>query len=399
MTGSLRKWHCGEVHRQPSPESIAPMSNAPVSDFHNSAGGLMIRVPAGSTLIGSPESEDGHRVWERQREVIFDNDFFLGQTPVTQDQFEAVVGANPTDHARIGDAPVDSVNWDQANEYCRILTGLDREAGLLPDEWEYRLPTEAEWEYACRAGSVFPWHGQPGSVAWHHGNADGKPHSVGQKTPNAWGFHDMHGNVWEWCQDWFHVANPSRSVRGGSYFNSPRFCRCSQRWGWMPGNRGRYCGFRLLAAVSGRFDLSPPIDDFPRVERPPSIYDAIEADDLDLALQLFRDNPAALSPVDFIPPPLHCCIYADKPEMLEWLVDHGADMEFREQDYGSTPLNTAVVMRHKQIIRTLVARGADTSDVADLAKRGLAGDFEDDPRLNREGYLEIVELLHELGVM
>ena len=82
----------------------------------------MIRVPAGSFTMGSPESEDGRRAWEQQREVTFASDFYLGKTPVTQDQYEAVTGTNPTDHAKIGDAPVDSVTWDQAKEYCLKLT-------------------------------------------------------------------------------------------------------------------------------------------------------------------------------------------------------------------------------------------------------------------------------------
>jgi hypothetical protein len=373
------------------------MSKAPTSEFKSSVGVVMIRAPAGSFTMGSPESEDGHRAWEQQREVTFVNDFYLGKTPVTQDQFEAVTGSNPTGHEKIGDAPVDSVDWEQANEYCQKLTKLDREAGVLPDDWEYRLPTEAEWEYACRAGSSEPRHGQPQDVAWYHDNADEKPHAVGQKTPNPWGFHDMLGNVWEWCQDWF-VANSCRSVRGGSYFNSARFCRSAQRWGWIPNNPGRYCGFRLLAAATGSFDVSPPIDDFPTQARPPSIFDAIDANDFDLALRVITADPAAVESVDGIPPPLHDCIYGDRPEWLEWLLDHGADIERREQDYGSTPLNCAVVHRHKRIIRTLVKRGADATHAMDRAQRGLAGDFEDDPRLDREGYREIVELLRELDI-
>jgi hypothetical protein len=347
--------------------------------------------------MGSPESEDGHQVWEQQREVTFATDFYLGKTPVTQDQYEAVTGTNPTDHELIGDAPVDSVNWEPANEYCQKLTKLDRKAGVLPDDWEYRLPTEAEWEYACRAGSAEPRHGEPQDVAWHHDNADEKPHAVGQKTPNPWGFHDMLGNVWEWCQDWF-WANSCRSVRGGSYFNSARFCRSAQRWGWIPNNPGRYCGFRLLAAATGSFDLSPPIDDFRAQDRPPSIFDAIDANDFDLALRVITADPAAIESVDGIPPPLHDCIYHDNPEWLEWLLDHGADIERREQDYGATPLLTAVVHRHKRIIRTLVERGADATRAMDCAQRGLAGDFEGDPRLDRKGYREIVELLRELGI-
>jgi hypothetical protein len=372
------------------------MSKSPPSEFRSSVGVLMIRVPAGSFIMGSPESEDGHRVWERQREVTFGYDFSLGKSPVTQDQYAAVTGTNPTDHEPIGNAPVDSVTWNQANEYCRKLTQLDGEAGVLPDNWEYRLPTEAEWEYACRAGSAEPRHGPPQDVAWHHDNADEKPHAVGQKTPNPWGFQDMLGNVWEWCQDWFRVG--CRSVRGGSYFNSARFCRCAQRWGCHSNGRGRYCGFRLLAAAAGSFDLSPPIEDFPAQERPPSLFDAIDANDFDLARQVIAADPAAVESVDGIPPPLHDCIYADRPDWFEWLLNHGADLERREQDHGSTPLLTAVVHRHSRIIRTLVQRGADATRAMRCAQRGLAGAFEADPRLDREGYRDIVELLQTLGV-
>jgi hypothetical protein len=373
------------------------MSQSPTSESKSSVGVVMISVPAGSFAMGSPESEDGHRVWEGRREVTVASNFYLGKSPVTQDQYEAVTGRNPTDHEQIGDAPVDSVDWNSANEYCQKLTKLDREAGVLPENWEYRLPTEAEWEYACRAGRSEPRHGQPQDVAWYHDNADEKPHAVGQKTPNPWGFHDMLGNVWEWCQDWF-VANSCRSVRGGSYFNSARFCRSAQRWGWIPNNPGRYCGFRLLAAATRSFDLSPPLDDFPTQERSPSIFDAIDSNDFDLALRVITADAAAIESVDDIPPPLHDCIYVNRPEWLEWLLDHGADIERREQDYGSTPLICAVVHRHQSIIRTLVKRGADATRAMDCARRGLAGDFEDDPRLDREGYREIVELLQTLGI-
>jgi hypothetical protein len=370
------------------------MSKSLTSEFKSSAGAGMIRVPAGPFTMGSPESEDGHRAWEQQREVTFVNDFYLGKTPVTRDQFEAVTGTNPTDHEKIGDAPVDSVTWDQANEYGQRLTKLDREAGVLPDDWEYRLPTEAEWEYACRAGSPGPRHGQPQDVAWYHDNAGQKPHSVGQKTPNPWGLHDMLGNVWEWCQDWFWGYNKSyRCIRGGSYFSSARFCRAAQRWGLHPNGASRYCGFRLLAAATGSFDLSPPIDDFPKQYR---IYDAIRANDFDWALRIVTADPDEVECPEGIPPPLQYCIDDGEPEWLEWLLDHGADIERRDQDYGSTPLTMAVIHRQKRSIPILVARGANTEGQLNRARNGLAGAYEE--FFDREGYREIVELLQRLGV-
>jgi hypothetical protein len=210
----------------------------------------------------------------------------------------------------------------------------------------------------------------------------------------------MLGNVWEWCQDWFWGYNKSygqsyRSIRGGSYFSSARFCRSSQRWGLHSDSRSRYIGFRLLAARAGSFDLSPPIDDFPKQY---GIYDAIRANDFDLALRIVTADPDEVECPEGIPPPLEYCGDEDKPEWVEWLLDHGADIERLNQDYGSTPLTCAVIRRQKSIIRTLVKRGADATDAMDCAQRGLAGDFEDDPRLDREGYREILELLRELGI-
>lgn len=145
--------------------------------------------------------------------------------------------------------------------------------------------------------------------------------------------------------------------------------------------------------------LSPPVDDFsPPNERPPSIYDAFEANDFDLALKIITAAPWQLEQVDSIPPTLHGRVYEDDPKWIEWLLDHGANIELREQDYGATPLHGAVVHRNKTIIRMLVDRGADTSGVMELAQRGLAGGFEYDERLDREGYREIVKLLCDLCI-
>lgn len=197
------------------------------------------------------------------------------------------------------------------------------------------------------------------------------------------------------CLDWFWVKHQQRACRGGSYFNTRKSCRAAARSNYMG---GRYCGFRLVAAPVGPCDFCPSIEQYPAPRAKPSIFDAFDAKDYALAEQILADDPDQLEGIDLIPPSLHVCVYEDRPEMLEWLLDHGAEMERRDQDYGATPLTGAIVHRHKRIIRTLVARGADTSRAMYVAQRGLAGDFEDDPRLDREGYREIIKLLQELGV-
>ena len=244
------------------------MSKSPTSEFKSAAGGVMIRVPAGSFIMGSPESEDGHRVWEQQREVTFVNDFYLGQTPVTQEQYEVVTGTNPTDHEVIRNAPVDSVNWGQANEYCQKLTSLDREAGVLPDGWEYRLPTEAEWEYAARGGLKSENHKYSGSnditkVAWFNHNSDKTTHVVASKQSNELGLYDMTGNVWEWCLDWYDKnyyknspeLNPENTVknerqrkvvRGGAWSDFDSFSFINFRNSCKPLDTLNLVGFRVV---------------------------------------------------------------------------------------------------------------------------------------------------------
>jgi hypothetical protein len=375
------------------------MSQLPTSEIQSSVGATLIRVPAGTFLMGSPQSEEGRRSWEQQREVTLASDFYLGKTPITQEQYAAVTCTNPTDHEKLGDAPVDSVTWDQAQEYCLKLTQLDRQAGVLPYDWEYRLPTDPEWEHACRAGSAGLRHGDLQELAWYQENAEGKPHAVGQKTSNAWGFHDMLGNVWEWCQDCFFVSCcpvGCRSVRGGSCRSSARFCRSAQRWGFGPGSRSRYVGFRLLAAPTGSFfELTPPVG-FPSQEQAP-LYDAIDANDFDWASRIIAADPDEIDPVYVVPPPLHCCTYDDNTQWAEWLLDHGADIEAREQDYGSPPLTAAVIHQQKRIIPLLIHRGASTQGQLQRARNGLAGAYDD--FFDREGYREIVTLLQSLGVV
>jgi hypothetical protein len=376
-----------------------------ISELTTSNGARLIRVIPGSFIMGSPSGEVGHAYWEVEREVTLPNEFYLGATPVTQRQYERIIPCppyavaswaekRPADDAT-RDAPVDSVGWRGATEFCAKLTQIDRDAGILTKDWEYRLPTETEWEYACRAGTSGPTYGPLDSIAWHLDNSDDRPHPVGQKAPNPWGFHDMLGNLWELCQDWYSEKRQLRAGRGGSYFNTKKSCRAAARsfyaWG------GRYSGFRLAAARVGPFELCPPIEEYPAPPKTgPSMWDALEAKDYARAEQIIKSDPDQLEGVDWVPPTLQACIYGDLPDIFEWVLDHGANIERREQDFGGTPLETAVVHRHKRIIRTLVARGANTSTAMQLAQHGLAGGFEDVPP--PEAYREIIELLQELGV-
>ena len=272
---------------------------------------------------------------------------------------------------------------------------MDRDAGILAPDWEYRLPTEIEWEYACRAGASDAAYGPLDEIAWHFGNSGQKPNPVAQKMPNAWGFYDMIGNVWEMCQDIFWKKHQFTACRGGGYFNTELCCRAACRSFY---GGGRYCGFRLAAAPIGEYELCPPLEDFTREPREPTIFDAFEKGDLKLAEQILAKHPEQLDSVDSIPPSLHGCVYNDDAETLTWLLDHGADIELLEQDYGASAIITATVMRRPEILRILVERGADPSGCMDAAQRGSQGAFEDDPSLDRDGYNPIIALLTELGI-
>jgi formylglycine-generating enzyme required for sulfatase activity len=154
---------------------------------------------------------------------------------------------------------VEGVSYYDAFEFCVRL--------YLQEAKHYRLPTEAEWEYACRAGSTSKWgfgdlESELGNYAWYNSNSDQTTHPVGRKKPNAWGFHDMHGNVWEWCSDWYDsdyyykassVDDPTgpasgalRVIRGGGWISLPRFCRVADRGGLSPSDRADYVGFRVV---------------------------------------------------------------------------------------------------------------------------------------------------------
>jgi formylglycine-generating enzyme required for sulfatase activity len=216
-------------------------------------------IPPGVFLRG----QDG----DERLQVALSRGFWMGKYPVTQRQYEALTGSNPSHFKKSGlDAPVESVNWNEAAAFCADLSRRPRETGGPPCV-VCRLPTEAEWEYACRAGSQKKYcfgddESELEAYAWYGGNSGEKTHPVGEKKPNARGLYDMHGNVWEWCQDWYGpypkapVTDPtgpteptideSRVLRGGSFNGDPDYLRCSCRRGNDPDGRSRRIGFRVV---------------------------------------------------------------------------------------------------------------------------------------------------------
>ena len=221
----------------------------------------MICVAPGSFTMGSPSSEEGRYDDETQHRVTLTKGFWLGRYEVTQKQWQSVMGPNPSSFQ--GDSnPVDNVSWNDCQEFVRKVN----DAARRQFGGGARLPTEAEWEYACRAGTsgAYAGTGRLDDMGWYWDNSGGKTHPVGQKRPNAWGFYDMHGNVYEWCSDRFgnyegDTTNPigaasgdDRVLRGGSWGRHARYCRSAYRHRYDPGYRYFHYGFRLCCSAGPR---------------------------------------------------------------------------------------------------------------------------------------------------
>ncbi len=214
----------------------------------------------GSFIMGSDTSERlRHQAEGPQTHVTITKGFWLGQTEVTQAQYEAVTGTNPSTFTKAGpEAPVEGISWIDAMAFCEALTERERAAGRLPKGYVYTLPTEAQWEYAYRAGTTGEFPADPEAMGWFASNSGGSSHPVGQKEPNPWGFHDMAGNVLEWCYDWYGdyhggaVMDPTgpfrghyRMARGGSWRTDQKLARSAGRAGGSQGRRDYTIGFRL----------------------------------------------------------------------------------------------------------------------------------------------------------
>ncbi len=268
----------------PLPSAVCAQGGAQA--VTNSLGMKLVLVPAGKFQMGSPLAEEDRDAEELLHEVMISRPFYLGAHEVTQAQFQEVMGKNPSFfHAKNGggpDHPVDQVPWGDAVAFCQKLSARpeEKKAGRV-----YRLPTEAEWEYACRAGTATPFHFGKGlsstqanfNGVYPYGGAARGPYlqrtaKVGSYAANAWGLYDMHGNVWEWCQDWYDPAYYKRSpredpqgpdkgvlptgfrnqffrvVRSGCWLEEGRGCRSAYRFRLMPDERYRWVGFRVACS-------------------------------------------------------------------------------------------------------------------------------------------------------
>lgn len=234
--------------------------------FTNGVGQKLIWVAPGSFRMGDLSgSGSGDELPVRTVEL---SGYHLGATEVTQEQWQAVMGSEVPDpsHFKGAELPVEQVDWLAATEFCRRLTQSERAAGLLPEGYSYVLPTEAQWENACRAGTEEDYAGNLEELAWHGENAEGSSHPVAQAKPNAWGFFDMHGNVWEWCRDGVRSSyeglgtrdpigqgkSAARVLRGGSWDSQASLCRSSNRLWSQRSSRDNDLGFRIaVGPVAG----------------------------------------------------------------------------------------------------------------------------------------------------
>jgi formylglycine-generating enzyme required for sulfatase activity len=249
-------------------KSVTPVTPRIVSGkpFINSIGMQFVYIPSGLFVMGSPPDEIGRDELEIQHQVILSKGFFLQTTEVTQAQWRKVMGINPSEQQG-DDLPVHNVSWLDCKKFIRRLNQLE---GVI----QYRLPSEAQWEYACRAGSQKAFTTGPltepdstldpllDKVGWYQANAGGGPHPAASKAPNAWGLYDLHGNVWEWTEDWWEswygkfsgspVEDPAgpgkgrfKIIRGGGWFAGATYQRCASRMRAEPGSKSPGIGFRV----------------------------------------------------------------------------------------------------------------------------------------------------------
>ncbi|KAF0250577.1 MAG: hypothetical protein FD167_4 [bacterium] len=210
--------------------------------------GTYVKIPVGEYMMGSNVR------WASEQpvhNVKITKEFEIGATLITQAQWQAITGVNPSDF-KGENRPVERVSWEDIQEFVEKVNKQSK-------HYQYRLPTEEEWEYAARAGTTEEYAGNLEEMAWYKANGDDQTHEVAQKKPNAWGLYDMHGNVWEWCEDWYEDYStkmdpnlkgtsvvPCKAVRGGSWYFGEDYSRSAFRFYLTPDARCKHLGFRLV---------------------------------------------------------------------------------------------------------------------------------------------------------
>jgi formylglycine-generating enzyme required for sulfatase activity len=249
---------CGNSDPSPDEQAISRDQTQNGDPIVNSIGMRLVSIQAGTFTMGADDNNAYDD--DNAHQVTLTQAFHLGQHEVTQERYQKVMGKTPS-HFKGLQKTVESVNWDEAVEFFRKLSALpaERSAGSV-----YRLPTEAEWEYACRAGTKTTYSfgdsdSELGEYAWYNENSGRTTQPVGQKKPNPWGLYDMHGNVWEWCQDWVGdyssgsttdprgaTSGSSQVYRGGCWLHFFHYCRSALRGRSAPDFRYDSLGFRVL---------------------------------------------------------------------------------------------------------------------------------------------------------
>jgi formylglycine-generating enzyme required for sulfatase activity len=249
---------CGTGLSQTTESTAQTLSEGPLQGME------FVIIPKGDFLMGSLSTEPGFAENEGPQHTVNIQSFELMTTEVTQGMWEKVMGSNPSNFTGEPGRPVEQISWNDCQGFIAAMNDLD-------SSYTYRLPSEAEWEYACRAGTTtrYYWGNDPDSTvidqyAWYDENSGDTTHPVAQKLPNAWGLYDMSGNVWEWCEDCYHESysgapadghswvspsGSSRVSRGGSWYYYADYCRSAYRSGDAPGYRDVIQGFRLARSA------------------------------------------------------------------------------------------------------------------------------------------------------
>ncbi|MEI6786266.1 MAG: formylglycine-generating enzyme family protein, partial [Verrucomicrobiota bacterium] len=275
QTNTASAWRCLEYLQLSASPYLWADKSAPATGWRFyravafAAPTNMAFIPPGAFRMGSPTNEvDRYGSEGPQTAVTISRGFWMGRNEVTQGEYLAVMGSNPSFFTGDTNRPVETVSWYDATAYCAALTQRERMAGRIGPNSAYRLPTEAEWEYGCRGWTAtrFSYGDDPGYTnlplyAWYAVNSGATTHPVGKKLPNPWGLHDMHGNVFEWCQDWFGTypggiaVDPQgpptgslRVFRGGFWDYYAWYCRSAFRYNFNPDSSYSYLGFRVVLA-------------------------------------------------------------------------------------------------------------------------------------------------------